>query len=291
MNQVKDQNNNGDIMSLESSVLTVPLRRTMARRYILITGGLGVIGRRVYELYSNVLPDAHFIVADLEGERAEAFRDKNPAAQFLSVDFLDAASIDHFINQVSTGEPLTDLIAVHGGVGNTEWETKQRSDSLTAEQMVYLNLTSVVLLLGGLLDRRLLVGTADNHGTATCISSCNRFGGFRSEPYSAAKSGLLGAVREFAATRGAKSAVRVNMVTPGTVIDTWARGPREKMQQIASGMPIGRYAHANDIATTILMLTEQMIAVTGQEIVVDGGQLLVRVTPRKVAEVAAMMKE
>lgn len=85
--------------------------------------------------------------------------------------------------------------------------------------------------------------------------------------YTLAKMTLAGFTRISA--RALAPRVRVNAVGPGLTLATGDYDP-EKMERIASDMPLGRLPTADDVSDAVLYLASAR-AVTGQTIVVAGG--------------------
>jgi 3-oxoacyl-[acyl-carrier protein] reductase len=89
---------------------------------------------------------------------------------------------------------------------------------------------------------------------------------------SAAKMGLIGMARALA-TEFAKDNIRVNVVSPGS-IDTRRDNPEwyHGRAPDASGIPLGRQGHVDEIAATCLFLvSDDSGFITGQTIHVNGG--------------------
>jgi 3-oxoacyl-[acyl-carrier protein] reductase len=99
--------------------------------------------------------------------------------------------------------------------------------------------------------------------------------------YSAAKAGIAGMVRTLAAELG-PDGITVNAVAPG-IIETPqtldavnSLGPAG-VAATAARLPVRRVGHPDDIANAFLFLgSDRSPFITGQVLVVDGGQLLVR---------------
>jgi 3-oxoacyl-[acyl-carrier protein] reductase len=95
-------------------------------------------------------------------------------------------------------------------------------------------------------------------------------------PYSASKAGLIMVTRCLALAMAPE--VRVNAVAPGWVETDMTRteqGDPVSARRIRSATPLGRWGRPDDIAAAILFLASDMARfITGQVLVVDGGQSL-----------------
>jgi len=98
-------------------------------------------------------------------------------------------------------------------------------------------------------------------------------------PYGAAKGGVI-ALSRAAAAEGASQKIRINSISPGAVrTELWANAPAGMLEQIAAGIPLGRVAEPEDIASLVLYLCSGGASwVTGQNIVIDGGSTSVIAT-------------
>lgn len=90
--------------------------------------------------------------------------------------------------------------------------------------------------------------------------------------YAAAKSGLIGAGRSMARELGSRG-ITINIVAPGFVeTDMTAQLSADQREAILSGIPAGRYASADEIASVIAFLASDGAAyINGAVIPVDGG--------------------
>lgn len=68
--------------------------------------------------------------------------------------------------------------------------------------------------------------------------------------------------------------VRVNGVAPGPVQTRWIAGKEKFVQKLSEGTPLGRIARPEDIAEVVVSLIRGSGFVTGQIIVVDGGNTI-----------------
>jgi 3-oxoacyl-[acyl-carrier protein] reductase len=94
--------------------------------------------------------------------------------------------------------------------------------------------------------------------------------------YAASKGGINGFIRS-AALELAPHKITINAVEPGTVL---TEGVRELMQPeeielLAQAIPLKRLGDPEDVAFAILFLaSDEAGYITGQTLVVDGGQIL-----------------
>lgn len=107
--------------------------------------------------------------------------------------------------------------------------------------------------------------------------SAQRGGGIFGGPhYSAAKAGILGLTKAMAREL-APDGIRANAICPGFIATDITGGALtdEMMEQILSGIPMGRAGQASDVAGCCLFLASNLSAyVTGSEVDVNGGSLI-----------------
>ncbi len=87
--------------------------------------------------------------------------------------------------------------------------------------------------------------------------------------YSVVKTGLLGLTR-YLATYWAEVGIRVNAISPGGVYNNQ---PEEFVQRLATLIPLGRMANADEYRAAILFLCSDASSyMTGANLVIDGGR-------------------
>ena len=113
-----------------------------------------------------------------------------------------------------------------------------------------------------------------NFGRIVNISSINaQVGQFGQTNYSAAKSGMLGFTKALARESAGKG-ITVNAIAPGYIKTDMTSAIREDiLQQIISGIPVGRMGEPEEIARCVLFLIgEGSGFITGETISINGGQ-------------------
>ena len=93
--------------------------------------------------------------------------------------------------------------------------------------------------------------------------------------YGATKAGMLGFMRT-AAIELAKSNITINAVLPGNIRTESLDGLGDDyIRQMEKSIPLGKLGETEDVAGSVLFLaSDEAKYVTGQSIVVDGGQIL-----------------
>ena len=146
---------------------------------------------------------------------------------------------------------------------------------MTEEQwneVIHVNLASIFNMtrnvIGGMRDR--------NYGRIINISSINgQKGQIGQTNYSAAKAGMIGFTKALA-QENAKKGITVNTIAPG-YIDTEmvSAVPKEVLDKIIAGIPVGRLGMADEIARCVAFLAaEDAGYITGATLTVNGGQYI-----------------
>ena len=112
-----------------------------------------------------------------------------------------------------------------------------------------------------------MILTSSITGAITGISGFSHYG--------ASKAGQLGFMRT-AAMELAKHQITVNAILPGNILTEGLNHlGQEYLDAMAAAIPLKRIGDIEDIANTALFLASKEAAyITGQSIVVDGGQTL-----------------
>ncbi len=102
-----------------------------------------------------------------------------------------------------------------------------------------------------------------------------RPGGLQTAGYTASKGAVVSMTRDLAGS-WAGYGIRVNAIAPGWFPTRMSRGVLEKSgERLLASIPLGRFGEPTDIQGAVIFLASRASAfVTGQTIIVDGGQLI-----------------
>jgi len=117
--------------------------------------------------------------------------------------------------------------------------------------------------------------TAQSYGRIVNISSMNgQVPAVGQANYSASKGGIIAFTRT-SAMELVHSGITVNTVSPGyTETDMFAAVPTALQTKIKGGIPMGRFAHPEEIAKAVIFLVADGDYITGQQINVNGGAFM-----------------
>jgi len=226
---------------------------------VVVTGGTRGIGKQTADEFAALGADV--IVTGTKLER------DGSGHRYFAVDFTESASLDRFLIDLEhTGR--IDVLVNNAGINRLNPVDEVLMEDWEAIRAVNLD--------GPLRVTRTVSGIMKQHRYGRIVNIASIFGVISKSKrvlYSMSKFGLRGLTVGSAIDLAAYG-ILVNTVSPGFVLTELTRSIllETEMQQLASQVPLGRFAEPAEIAKVILFLASRHNTyLTGQNIVVDGG--------------------
>lgn len=242
-------------------------------RSAIVTGGSKGIGRGIAETFANAgvnvlitgrsQADLDKAVADLSGAPGKV--------SGLSADVSSPEDARRVVAEAVERHGGLDIVCANAGIfpsGRLEDLTPE-----SIEEVLAVNFKGTVYIV----QAALAALTASGHGRVVITSSIT--GPITGYPgwshYGASKAAQLGFLRT-AAMELAPKQITINAVLPGNIItEGLGEMGQEYLDQMASAVPAGRLGSVADIGNAALFFaTDEAAYITGQSLVVDGGQIL-----------------
>ena len=243
-------------------------------RAALVTGGTKGIGRGIALAFAR--NGAKVMVTGRDPAAGAACAAELVAAGASDAAFVaaDTASRDDCVRAADATAARfggIDIVVANAGIYPESMIESMPEDEL--RRMIDVNLTGTIMSVQACLPH---VRRSD-HGRVVVISSITGpiVGMEANAHYAASKAGQLGFVRS-AALEFAPMGITVNAVLPGNVAtEGLDELGREYQQAMLSAIPQGRLGAPDDVAGAVLFLvSDEASFITGQSIIVDGGQVL-----------------
>ena len=248
-------------------------------RVALVTGasrGIGAFTAKILAQRGARVAVCARTVSDLETVAA-SIRQNGGEALAVPCDVVEPSQVASMMEIVVKKWGRLDILVNNAGLGTP---AKPVEEVLPEEwdQTILLNLKSVYLCIRAAAP----VMKRQGYGRIVNVSSfAGRFFSRLSGPhYSSAKAGVVGFTRHMAAELG-PFGVCVNSVAPSPVLTErvkvkWETRAEEERQKILAGIPLGRLAQPEEIATVIAFLaSDDASYVNGACIDVNGGSYMV----------------
>lgn len=243
----------------------------LADKVVFISGTAGGQGRAAALLFAK--EGAHVIGCDRkEKEAAETetmVRDSGGKMDSTHLDLADPGVAKRWIDEGVSAAGRIDVL--YNNAGNPLMvpigEMTEEEWSYTIRQELDIVFLTISAAWGYFVKQ----GGGSIINTAS-VTAHKGYGAIGQSAHAAAKGGILSMSRQLAA-EGAGHRIRVNTISPGTVL-TPALGvlSEEQIAQMDAIQPIGRAGQAEDIAPLALYLaSDESEWVTGADFIVDGG--------------------
>lgn len=235
--------------------------------YVIVTGGVGGIGGAITERF---IEGGYRVVAiDTDAAHGAEFQ-KRLGGDFVyaNADVTDPAALIALREKLGK-LPLRHIVTLAGRALAEEWKGFAAADVSVIGESLALNLAGHLNTLHVFYP---LLAETEGDKSATLISSINAEGGYGLPVYSAAKAGLLGFVNAACAEFG-EQGVRINAVSPGTVPTAATQTEPKDFEALKKTTSLGRFASQGDVAELVFFIAHCAHTVTGQNFVIDAGQL------------------
>jgi len=246
----------------------------MKGKVTVITGAAKGIGRGIARVFAS--EGATLVIADIDAEAGEATAAEllklgGGGGEFVQTDVTDRASCEAAVDAILDRHGRIDILVSNAGVYPQAFLHEMTEDdwdkifAINVKGMFFM----VTAVLPSMRERKQgrVVMTSSVTGPITGYPGWAHYG--------ATKAAMLGFMRS-AAIEVAQEGVTINAVMPGNIMTEGMEGMgQEYIDEIAASIPMKRLGDPEDIGYAMLFLaSDDAKYITGQTIVVDGGQIL-----------------
>lgn len=246
------------------------MTQSLNGRSVIVTGGSKGIGKGIARVFAQA--GAKVAILARHGDKAEAAAGEIGHGAFgLSGDVTSLASMESAMKTVAERNGGLDVLCANAGIF-----PPAKLEEMTSEQWDEVNDTN---LKGTFHSVKAAIPYLKNSDQGRIVLTSSITGPVTGYPgwthYGATKAGQLGFMRT-ACIELAKYAITVNAVLPGNIITEGLAGMGEEYRRsMAASVPLGRLGTVDDIGHAALYFASREAGyVTGQTIIVDGGQIL-----------------
>lgn len=252
---------------------------SIAGRAVVVTGGTRGIGKGIASVFAR--NGAKVLITGRDAEAAQAAADELQAEAAAA---LEPGEVSFVLADVASREDCRRMAAIAqerlGGVdvlcANAGIFPAASLEDLTEDdldQVFAVNLKGTILSVQACLPALARSGRGRVILTSSITGPITGFPGWTH--YGASKAGQLGFMRT-AAIELAPKGITINAVLPGNVVTEGLDGlGAQYTAAMTSAIPMRRLGSVDEIGYTALFLaTDEAAYITGQTIVVDGGQVL-----------------
>jgi 3-oxoacyl-[acyl-carrier protein] reductase len=246
---------------------------SLAGRTVIVTGASKGIGRGIAKRFAEVGCNVVVVARSHDAAKivAEDIAVAGGRAVSVAADIATEAGVHAMAEAAMLHFGTIDILCANAGI----FTSAKIADMSAADfdETMGINLRGTFLSVKACLPalsqsgRGRIVLTSSITGPVTGMSGWSHYG--------ASKAGQLGFLRS-AALELAPAGITINAVLPGNIVTEGllALGP-EYLASMAASIPVKRLGRVEDIANAALFFaTEEASFVTGQTLIVDGGQVL-----------------
>ena len=242
-------------------------------RSVIVTGGSKGIGRGIARVFARAGVKL-IVVARNKAEIDDAVAEMNAAgaeARGAVCDVTDMSSVQRMVDEAAEVQGGLDVLCSNAGIF-----PQVKMIDMTPEDWDHVmatNLRSTFFCVKAAIPHFEKRGKGRVVVTSSITGPVTGFPGWAH--YGASKAGQLGFIKT-AAMELARYNTTINAVMPGNIVTEGLEGLGEAyLQTMANSIPLKRLGHVEDIGNAALFFaSDEAGYITGQQIVVDGGQIL-----------------
>jgi 3-oxoacyl-[acyl-carrier protein] reductase len=238
-----------------------------------VTGAARGIGRGIASVLAA--EGARVVIADLDatdGEStAKALRAEGLDVTAVATDVCDRDSVDAMAALVVEQHGRIDILSANAGIYPAA--ELAAIDDTVWDRVLDLNVKGAVRAVQACMTTMVARGYGRIVLTSSITGPVTGQPGFAA--YGASKAAMLGFMRS-AAVELATNGVTINAVLPGNIeTPGFADTSDEHQRRMLSSIPMGRYGDPEDVGWAVRFLASPEAGyITGQTLIVDGGQVL-----------------
>lgn len=246
----------------------------LENKRVLITGGTKSIGRAIVDAFLAEGAVVGFCARDagLVKEREKAWQARQGRVSGAALDVTDDPALKKWIDGYAAEGGIDHFIANVSALGTDDSPEGWRKS-------IEIDIVSTVESVRHAMPHLLKSGAGDGGGaTCTIIGtvSLNEAGPGPVQPYRSVKAALVPFVKSLSIEMAPKG-VRVNMVSPGSILEdgnTWGRqrdAGSERYKKTLARNPMGRMGTPQEVAACVVFLAGSPASfVSGANFIVDG---------------------
>lgn len=239
----------------------------------IVTGAARGIGEAIAIKFAEQGANIAFTyVSDSSGERAKTLEEKlsgmGVKAKAYQSNAGNFAACETFVNDVLKEFGNIDICVNNAGISKDNLLLRMSPEQF--EEVIQVNLNSVFYMTKQVIKPMM---KARSGAIINMSSIIGEMGNAGQSSYAASKAGVIGFTKSVAKELGSRN-IRCNAIAPGFVETDMTSYLKdgEGADKYKAGIPLGRFASAEDIANTALFLASDMgNYITGQSISVCGG--------------------
>lgn len=247
--------------------------KLLQNKTAIVTGGARGIGEAVAIKFAEQGANVAFTyISDSSAEKAKALEEKLIAlgvkAKAYQSNAGNFAACESFVNDVLKEFGQIDICVNNAGISKDNLLLRMTPEQF--EEVINVNLNSVFYMTKQVIKPMMKARTGSIINMSSVIGEMGNAG---QSSYAASKAGVIGFTKSVAKELGSRN-IRCNAIAPGFVETDMTSYLKtgDAADKYKAGIPLGRFATAEDIANVTLFLASDMSSyVTGQVISACGG--------------------